>query len=333
MILNPAIVAMLLGSLVVCVFAVYASHIGLQIIRWWDIGSGSERQLALERKTYLVSTILSCVLGFELFSLFLFVHTADHIHPLFVGAMCAAGSLNVNAYGYPALFLKLLNFMLCGIWLLVNRVDHQGFDYPLVRTKYRFLLFITGSLLVEAFFQGAYLLDMRADVITSCCGTLFSEDARTISGEIAALPSFGTKVVFYLSLILTLRSGIHFYVTGRAASVFSSFSLWFLFLSLVSVISFIGPYFYELPTHHCPFCLFQKEYHYIGYPLYLSLFGAGIAGTNVGFLARLKGAESLKGLLPGFQKGLCLTAMIGYTVFAAISTYPMLFSDFRLEGY
>ena len=108
MILNPAIIALILGSLICSIFAIYASFVGIQIIRHWDLGSGSARQLALERKTYLLSTILVCLLGFELFSLFLFVYTADHIHVLFVGAMCSAGSLNVNAYGYPTLILKIV---------------------------------------------------------------------------------------------------------------------------------------------------------------------------------------------------------------------------------
>ncbi len=124
MILNPAIIALILGSMLVSAFAVYASVIGLQIIRWWDIRSGSERQLELERKTYLVSTILSYMLGFELLSLFLFVYTADHMHGLFVGAMCAAGSLNVNDFGYPTLVIKMVAFISCGIWII--RTSLQG---------------------------------------------------------------------------------------------------------------------------------------------------------------------------------------------------------------
>jgi len=41
----------------------------------------------------------------------------------------------------------------------------------------------------------------------------------------------------------------------------------------MAILSFISVYFYELPTHHCPFCILQKEYGYVGYPLYLTLFG------------------------------------------------------------
>ena len=138
MLLNPAIIALIIGSLLAAGFAVYASVMGVQIIRWWDIQSGSERQLALERKTYLITTIFAYLSGFQLFSLFLFVYTADHIHDLFVGAMCAAGSLNVNDFGYPTLVLKAVTFVLCGLWLIVNHTDNRAADYPLIRTKYRY---------------------------------------------------------------------------------------------------------------------------------------------------------------------------------------------------
>ena len=112
MILNPAIIALIASSLLITAYALYASAIGLQIIRRWDIKSGSEGQLILERKTHLISTLLAYMFGLSLFSLFLFIYTADHVHNLFVGAMCAAGSLNVNKYGYPALVMKIICFFL-----------------------------------------------------------------------------------------------------------------------------------------------------------------------------------------------------------------------------
>ena len=49
--------------------------------------------------------------------------------------MCAAGSLYANDYGYPTLIVKLVNFLLAGIWLILNYVDNQGYDYPLIKTK------------------------------------------------------------------------------------------------------------------------------------------------------------------------------------------------------
>jgi len=331
MIINPAIIAMLFGSLLLSIYCIYASSVGVQILKRWDIQSGSERQLRLERKTYLVSTIFAYLLSFELLSLFLFIYSADHLHTAFVGAMCAAGSLNVNDYGYPALFLKLGTFVFCGVWLIVNAADNRGFDYPLIRTKYKYLLWAAGLIVAETVFQSVYFMGLKANVITSCCGTLFSIDSAGIAGDMTSLPPFFTQVLFFMNMVLIFRTGIHFLVTGRAAGVFSVFAGGGLVVSIIAIISFISPYYYELPTHHCPFCLLQKDYHYIGYPLYLALFTGGITGLGVGVLQRLRGPASLERAIPMFQKRLCAVSLICYAAIILIALYPMVFSDFILE--
>ncbi len=332
MILNPGIIALISASFMVTAFAAYAAFTGVRIIRYWDLSSGTPTQLNLERKTYLVSVIFAYVSAFQLLSLFMFVYTADHIHTLFVGAMCAAGTLNANGYGYPTLALKGVNFFLCGLWLLVNYTDNRAENYPLIRFKYKFLLLITGLLFVEAFFQIKYFAGLKVDIITSCCGALFSEDTKEIGGQIASLPSRPTMILFFLTLVLTVRTGIHFLITGRGARWFAGFAGWALILSVASVVSFISVYFYELPTHHCPFCLLQKEYHYIGYALYLTLLPAGICGVGVGLLERFSTQASLKGIVPVLQKRLCILSMSAYVAFVVISLYPMAFSDFILES-
>ena len=144
MIFHPAIIALLLSSAFICFMVLYSASCGIQILRRWDLSSGSEAQLSLERKTYLVSSMLSYAFGFQLISLFLFVYTADRICPFFVGAMCAAGSLNANAYGYPVLLFKVMNFLLAGFWLLLNFTDNRAPDYPLIRKRY-ILLLVSGS--------------------------------------------------------------------------------------------------------------------------------------------------------------------------------------------
>jgi hypothetical protein len=328
--LNPAIIALLTGSALICFITVYASVIGMQILQWWDIKSGSERQLNLERKTYLLATVLAYVMAFELLSLFLFCHTVDHMQQLYVGAMCAAGTLNVNEYGYPTLVLKCINSIVCGIWLLVNYIDNRGFDYPLIKFKYWFLLAVTALLVLEALVQFNYFTALRPDVITSCCGALFSSNEKTLVADIAHLPPDLAKIIFYLSVVLLFRTGIHFYLTGRGAATFAGFSLWLLIVSLAAILSFVSLYIYQLPTHHCPFCLLQQEYFYAGYPLYLLLFFGSVAGTGVGLINRFREVSSLKTIIPTTQKQLCLSAMICYGVFAALSSIPLLLSDFTL---
>ena len=89
MILHPAIVTLLLVSLVTSGMILYCSYFGIMIIRRWDIRSGSEVQLALERRTYLISTVISYMLFFQIASLFLYVYTADSLHNMFVwGDVC-----------------------------------------------------------------------------------------------------------------------------------------------------------------------------------------------------------------------------------------------------
>ena len=331
MILNPAIIALMGGGLLVSAFAVYAAYTGVHIIRSWDIQSGSERQLKLERKTYLISTIFNFLLVFEFAGLFLFIYTADHIHDLFVGAMCAAGSLNVNDFGYATLVSRIATFTLCGVWVILNYADNRGHDYPLIKSKYKLLIVVTGALVLENLFQSQYFLGLRADVITSCCGTLFSENTGSIAGDMASFPPYGTGILFFLGVVLTLRTGIHFLVTGKAAGIFSLFAAAVTVLGFISVVSVISVYYYELPTHHCPFCILQKEYHYIGYPLYFSLLLAGVSGIGVGAMERLKGPESLRQVMPGLQRRLTMISMVSFLVFTGIALYPMVFSAFILQ--
>ena len=61
----------------------------------------------------------------------------------------------------------------------------------------------------------------------------------------------------------------------------------------MAILSFISPYFYELPTHHCPFCILQSEYGYIGYLLYGALFGSAVTGMGVGVLMPFRNIASL----------------------------------------
>jgi hypothetical protein len=272
--------------------------------------------------------------AFQLFSLFLFIFTADKLHSLFTGAMCAAGTLNVNGFGYPALSLKIINFILGGTWLVINYTDNKAFDYPLIRRKYLLLIVIAPFVIAETVMQGAYFLNLKPHVITSCCGSLFSPEGAGVQGGMAALPSMPMRIVFYLSICLTLLSGLYFCVKGGSiGSFFAAASVFTFAVSVASLISFIALYFYELPTHRCPFCILQREYHYIGYPLYITLLIGVVGGTGVGVLMPFRGVESLKQVVPLIQKRLAILSMASYLLFAIIVTSAMVLTDFKLEGY
>ena len=334
MIMHPSIIALFVGSFLVSCMVLYSVRYGITILTYWNLQSGSELQLELEKKTYLISTIMAYTFAFQLFSLFLFIFTADKLHSLFTGAMCAAGTLNVNGFGYPALSLKIINFILGGTWLVINYTDNKAFDYPLIRRKYLLLIVIAPFVIAETVMQGAYFLNLKPHVITSCCGSLFSPEGDGVQGGMAALPSMPMRIVFYLSISLTLLSGFYFCVKGGSiGSFFAAASVFTFAVSVASLISFISLYFYELPTHRCPFCILQREYHYIGYPLYITLLIGVVGGTGVGVLMPFRGVESLKQVVPLIQKRLAIMSMASYLLFAIIVTSAMVLTDFKLEGY
>ena len=103
-----------------------------------------------------------------------------------------------------------------------------------------------------------------------------------------------------------------------------------LIVGLTAILSFIAVYYYEEPTHHCPFCLLKKEYFYIGYALYAALFIASIAGISVGVIHAFRNKTSVEKIVPKTQRALCFIAIINYMIFAAIGTWPFIFSDFKL---
>lgn len=328
MILHPTVIANLLASYVSSGMVLYAVFYGTQILKHWDIASGHELQLVLERKTYLISTLLSYIFGLQLLSLFLYIFTADSLTPLFVGAMCAAGTLNVNGFGYPTLALKVVNFILAGLWLILNVVDNQGYDYPLIKKKYLLLAFIAPFIILETILESAYFLSMEADVITSCCGSLFSSERKTgIGSELASMPALPMMWIFYSVMSCTLLCGIFFYLKGLGGYLYAALSLLMFLISLVAIVSFLSLYIYELPTHHCPFCIIMEDYDYLGYFLYMFLFGAVVSGISVGALIPFRQVESLQAMLSGFIGKLALASVILYAVFTVIVTYEIVTSS------
>ncbi len=330
MILHPAIIALLVSSSMISFLVLYADYYGIQIIRKWDLRSGSGNQLELERRTYLISTILAYVFGFQFFSLFLYVYTANSLCPLFTGAMCAVGTLQVNSYGYPVLLLKLANFIFAGFWLMINYADNQGYDYPLIRIKYVFLALLTPFIVAETVLQTLYFLGLHADIITSCCGSLFSGSGSGVASSLSSFPPSPMKFVFCTTLAMTLAMNLLFYRKGAGSYIHGLVSAIFLPVALASLLSFVGPYIYELPTHHCPFCLLQKEYGYVGYPLYLTLLSGAVSGMGVGILTPFKRRASLVDIIPAFQKKLALFSFVCYALFAMIVLYRILTSNLTL---
>ena len=330
MILHPTILSLMTGSLLVLGMVAYAGWWGMRVIEGWDLSSGSERQLMLEKKTYLISTLMTYALVFQILSFFLLIYVADDLHRLFVGAMCAAGTLNVNAYGYPAVLLKVLTCVLSGVWLVLNHADNRAIDYPLIRRKYTLLLVILPLLAIEVYQQTVFFLDLKADVITSCCGSLFSADEKGVGAELAGLPLGPTAAVFVGLVATALLSGSQYLHRRTWARAFAMTGTFAFPVSIAALIAFIALYFYELPTHHCPFCILQGEYGHVGYVLYAALLGGAVTGLGTGALMPFRDRGSMARVIPPLQRRLAAATLVCYLLFTLIVSWRVLFSSFRL---
>lgn len=335
MILHPGILALLAGSGIVFLLVLYAAVQGVRIMAGWDFRSSSEKQLLLERRTYLVSTIIHYALVFEIVSTLLFIYTVDDIHQLFVGAMCATGSLNANPIGWYALAIKIVLFFSASLWIVLNSIDQKAEDFPLIRQKYAALTLITLLIGADFYLGLRYFLGLEPEVITSCCGSLFSGASSGMAAELSSLSVRPMMIAFYLSGATVIVAAL-LCMKSRAGAVryaVSLLSLVFFAASIAAIISFISLYIYELPTHHCPFDIFQRPYHFIGYPIYAALFSGVFFGILPGVFEPLKSIDSLREHIEESEKRWLILCILCILIFIGISSWRVVFGDFTMQGY
>jgi hypothetical protein len=140
------------------------------------------------------------------------------------------------------------------------------------------------------------------------------------------------QLLFFGIMAATLVCGIVFCAKRRGGYLFAGLSGATFLVSSAALVSFICLYFYELPSHHCPFCILQKEYHYIGYALYATLLGGTVGGLGVGALMPFAGCASLSGITPGIQRRLAVMALVLFLMFTLIVVVRMFTTPFTLSG-
>ena len=335
MLMNPAVMALNGVSLTVTLMMLMAAGFAVQVVRHWDITSGSERQLELERRTYLTSTLVTWCFSASVVALLLFVYNAEQMAPQFVGAMCATGVLNAHPLGWPTLFLKILVFFAGAAWLMLNRLDNQAADYPLVRVKYWMLLGLLPLVALETGVQFNYFRELDPDVITSCCGSLFTAAGRGVAATVAALDPAWSLAALYASGLVLLGLGTwhgwraH---SGRSGIAFSLSGILAFVTALAGIVSVVALYIYEHPQHHCPFCILKGGHGFVGYWLYLPLFTATALAVGVGVCSPWGKIPSLRVAVLADGRRYTALSLVLFALFYAVATYSLLTSNLRLEG-
>ncbi len=326
MFLNPWSIALTLCGLLALALGAVASRTALRVLRFWDLGSDSNRQISLEGEIWLSSTLMAYGLGFQIVTLFLFVLAADQFAQAIAGAMCATGSLLASPYGVPTLLVKLCGLFFYGFWLLLHQLDIRSEHYPLVRSKYLYLLLLIPFLVLDVSLQTLYIAGLKPDIITSCCGVVFGSTAAGESNLLGGSSRHGLLIAFSLAS-LSLAGMATILLRRWRPRLAWSYSLgWlcFLPLALVVITTVVSSYVYAMPYHKCPFCLLKPEYHYFGLPLYGSLLLAGFFGMSAAPTGLVRSKPGLARVVDSYQRLAVKGSLLLLVIFAGLSWYHFL---------
>jgi hypothetical protein len=321
MLIQPSVLALLLVSILEGSIAVAVVPLGLRIARRWNLQSCTAEQLSLEHHTRLISALVTFMMGLQVITVPIFVFTADRLAAVVRGAMCAVGTLNSNSFGWPAVVAQIAAFFAAVAWLALDALDVRVPTYPLTRIKYVLLLGLAPVLVLAGFLEWRFFLGLRPDVITSCCSRVFSAEAGSISGHLAALPR-AWALAMLVSTVGVAIVGSALVATGSRPprrGVLAGVAGVAAFPAVIaSVVAFVSPAVYNDVMHHCPFCLLKPEYGYQGYLLYVPLFIAAAGSVSLLSTESVAGVHGLESALPAMRRWWAWMAAVGYLSVAVV---------------
>ncbi len=341
MLVNPWSIALLICSAASLFVVAVTVKTSIKVITAWDTADDSSRQIQLETKTWLSALLVEYAMVLQVISVFLLILAADNFSHILVGAMCATGAFLANPFGIPTLLIKLAGLFLCGCWIVLHRLDISSEYSPLMRFKFFFLLAVAPVFLLDTVLLFNYLARLEPDIITSCCGVVFSNttgDGKNLIGPMSKsfliLPLYGLAT-------LIISGGVFFlkHVDNKndttvkwIGPLFSILCICFFLLSLVTITVTISPYIYALPSHRCPFDILQKEYYCIGYPIYLLLLISTFSGIVSGLVIVFRNYPGLQQSVATFQKRALFLMLFSLPLFLlVVSWYPLMYLIFGGE--
>lgn len=332
MFLNSWSLALTICSLTVLFLVGLACRSAVRVLRFWNPDTDDNRQIRLESEIWLTSTLVEYGLWFQMVSLVLFILAADNFCQVIVGAMCATGALLANDFGIPTLLLKLGGIFLYGFWIVLHQLDISSESYPLVKSKYIYLLILSPLLLVDITIQTLYIAGLNPDIITSCCAVVFGDPSGDGHNLLSGFGQGRTLLFFYGSMTVLALVGGSLWRRWNVLLAWLSATGWIFFfvLALVTITTVVSSYVYAMPFHRCPFCLLKPEYNYFGFALYGSLIGATFFGISATAVQPCKKKAGLQETVARFQKFAVKLSLLLLSIFAILASYHYLL--YRLLG-
>jgi len=311
MILTPEVLAILILDVIFAFFGVIAFVLSIKIFFGGDINSVTKKQYTLEKQSFLTATIIKYIFAIKVPLFLFFIFTLDKISNVLTGAMCAAGVVDATPYGTYLFILKIINIYLFAYWLALHKEDIRHENQPYTKVKFGVFIVAFFLFISELIIEWIMFASIDVSKMVSCCGTLYSSSATSAISSIFSIDTTLLLSLFYGNFLFIVL----FYFL-KQKYLFAISNLLFIITSLISLIVFFGTYIYELPTHHCPFCFLQSDYHYVGYFLYIFLFVGTFYGLVSGFVHNSQDEIS---------KNYKISLMFNFAYVILLSLYPIVF--------
>ena len=211
-------------------------------------------------------------------------------------------------------------------------MDNQGHDYPLVKLKYALLLVITPLVIFETVVQLRYFLALDPDIITSCCGALFTPDSAGVAAEISGLTPRTAMFALYTTGTAAILSGSWYRWKKSGGLIFAAAAIGAFVAAIAAIISYVALYVYEHPHHHCPFCLLKSGHDFAGYFLYVPLFLATALALATGISSPFRKIPSLKEAIERDASRLSVLSILAFVIFYALATFYVINSNLVMDG-
>ena len=264
--LSNEVIIFLFVQIILFILLAIAFYFSISIIKNWDFTKTTNKQYKLEKTSYLVILIISFTLIVKIFLFPYFAYSLDNLSNIVPGAMCAAGIVGANEFGQINLFIKIIILFFIGIWLIINSLDLKEKTYPYTKKKYLLYVFIFILSILELLLDFSFLNNISLKEPVMCCSVIFG--VNNTETKIPFDLSITTLlIVFYLLYLLIVFLNIQ-----KLSFLNLITNFMFLYIGYYAVTYFFSTYIYQLPTHQCPFCMLQKEYFFIGYFIWGSLF-------------------------------------------------------------
>jgi hypothetical protein len=257
-ILNFLTVIYALIGVLALALAVPAAVVGSLVAWGWKTEHRVEGRHELEKRVYLVITLMAVGLSLRLALVPLWFLTLSSLVSHVPGAMCLAGVHMLDSpWSFVASSLKVVVPLIYGYWLVLNALDRRTARQPLMGLKLLLLAPIALLLIVESGLDLHVLASVEPRSV-SCCTSLFDMP----KSDLARAVSSSTSVwVWMFSCLGAAAIGLSTVVARRPTM------LWRVLLVVaasgatlafpLALHSKLSPILLHAPFHHCIFCVIK----------------------------------------------------------------------------